>query len=341
MSAFPAIRNKESFSMKRVLIVVLAACALLCGAPSLVQGQIDTSAAAPTLKLGDAAPAISVAEWVQGGPVTLDKNAIYVVEFWATWCPGCVQSIPHLSELQAKYKDKGVVIAGISHEDPATIKSFVQEMNATMKYAVGVDNGDATTRAFMDGFGIRTIPSAFVIGRDGRILWNGGDTRELEQVLDRIIAGTYDVAAEVHRAALIKASEADIDAFNTAVDAKDSAKAKAVLESMVTKYSELPALQVQVAWVLMKHPEESVRDPKLALRAAKLAFDGTKGEDFAACDTYANALNLNGDTAEAIVKIQKAIERAPNDELKARFQNTLEQFKAAQQGAPKPAPAAN
>ena len=58
----------------------------------------------PTLRVGEPAPKIEVAKWVKGSPTKgFELGKVYVVEFWATWCPPCRTSIPHLTELQKKY----------------------------------------------------------------------------------------------------------------------------------------------------------------------------------------------------------------------------------------------
>jgi thiol-disulfide isomerase/thioredoxin len=57
-------------------------------------------------------------KFVKGESVSEPQpNTVYVLEFWATWCPPCRDSIPHLSKLQAHYKDQGVVFIGISSEE--------------------------------------------------------------------------------------------------------------------------------------------------------------------------------------------------------------------------------
>ena len=69
--------------------------------------------------LGDEAKALKISDWVKGDAVDLAKGKgekIYVVEFWATWCPPCLTTIPHLTELQKKFKDQGVVVIGVSGE---------------------------------------------------------------------------------------------------------------------------------------------------------------------------------------------------------------------------------
>src|SRR5438876_8031237 len=72
----------------------------------------------PTLNIGDRAPALKIDKWVKGEPVTeFQTGKVYVVEFWATWCGPCIKSMPHNTEVQKKFKDKGVTVIGVTSED--------------------------------------------------------------------------------------------------------------------------------------------------------------------------------------------------------------------------------
>jgi thiol-disulfide isomerase/thioredoxin len=95
----------------------------------------------PTLKVGDPAPKLHVSKWLNGDPVEkLEKGTTYVIECWATWCGPCRASIPHVSELNTKYKDKtesanpGIMdtLARAQFE-----KGDVEKAVATMKRAIG------------------------------------------------------------------------------------------------------------------------------------------------------------------------------------------------------------
>jgi thiol-disulfide isomerase/thioredoxin len=87
---------------------------ILCLAASLLC-LWSWQASAQTLSVGDDAPALEISKWAKGEKVDrLEKDRTYVVEFWATWCGPCRTSIPHLTQLQKNYKDKGVQFIGVS-----------------------------------------------------------------------------------------------------------------------------------------------------------------------------------------------------------------------------------
>jgi thiol-disulfide isomerase/thioredoxin len=153
----------------------------------LSRAKIDAKVA--RAKLGDAAAPVVAQEWVKGGPVDVkDGKAIYVVEFWATWCGPCRMSIPHLSELQKQYKDKGVVVVGVSNEDPATVKPFVSKMGAQMDYTVICDDALTTTMGYMEAYGLNTIPTAFLVSKDGHVVWHGHPMAGLDRAVADLVA---------------------------------------------------------------------------------------------------------------------------------------------------------
>jgi len=140
-------------------------------------------------ELGDPAAPLDIAEWVRGDAVDLadvQGDKIVVVEFWATWCGPCLTSIPHLTELQHKFADRGVVVIGVSAEDPSTVRPFLDRMGAKMDYTVAVDNNRQTSKGYMTAYGQNGIPHAFIIDLEGRIAWHGHPMSGLDQVLDRI-----------------------------------------------------------------------------------------------------------------------------------------------------------
>jgi thiol-disulfide isomerase/thioredoxin len=140
--------------MNRLVAVALLA---LFAAP-LFAGEV---------KVGDAAPEIQVKEWLNAPtPLSLaglSKNVV-VVEFWATWCGPCRQSIPHLAKLSETYKSKGVVFMGLTDEPMSKVKKFAADMK--MSYPVG------TGSKSVQEYGVHGIPTAFVV-KDGKVAWAG------------------------------------------------------------------------------------------------------------------------------------------------------------------------
>jgi len=128
------------------------------------------------IELGDKAPELNV-HFLKGEPITLEEGAgnhVYIVEFWATWCGPCIYSIPHLTKLQEKYGDDGLVVIGISDESSVRVRPYMEERGEEMDYRVAIDRNDTTHRRYFRGFGlVQTIPRAFVIDGNGRIAWTG------------------------------------------------------------------------------------------------------------------------------------------------------------------------
>lgn len=128
--------------------------------------------------VGQTLPKLSV-QWLDKKPETEGKPT--VVEFWATWCPPCRSSIPHLNEIYAKYKDKGLQIVGITDEDRAKIKKFEKEV--PIEYAVALDaNGK-----YAKPFGIQGIPHAVLVDKTGKIVWEGHPMSLKESQIEELL----------------------------------------------------------------------------------------------------------------------------------------------------------
>lgn len=165
----------------------------------LTIAAIFTSTAAASPKIGDTAPTVKVAKWFNEAPPALpgkdgaDKH-VFLVEFWATWCPPCRKSIPHLAELHAKHGKEGLVILGISNEEPEEIEAFMKK-NVKMPYFVGMDDDMATNEKWMDD--VDGIPYAFLVDRENRVVWAGNplETERMNQAIRDVLAGKFDLEA--------------------------------------------------------------------------------------------------------------------------------------------------
>lgn len=135
-------------------------------------------------KVGAAPPEIKAAGYINGADglsLASLKGKVVVVEFWATWCPPCRKSIPHLIELHEKHKDKGLTIIGLSDEGKDVVAPFAEKMKMTYVVGFGSQSGG--------DYGVKGIPTAFVVGADGKLVWSGHPMQgDFEKAIEEALA---------------------------------------------------------------------------------------------------------------------------------------------------------
>jgi thiol-disulfide isomerase/thioredoxin len=130
------------------------------------------------VKPGDPLPALSL-NYLGQQPQLTGKPVL--VEFWATWCPPCKKSIPHLNEVYAKYKDKGLNIVGITNEDEATVKKFQEKIPMTYNVAINAP------QELLQQFGVEGIPTAFLVDKSGKVVWTGHPMELTESTIQKVL----------------------------------------------------------------------------------------------------------------------------------------------------------
>jgi len=115
----------------------------------------------------EATPEINAAYWINSEPLTLAalRGKTVLLEFWATWCPPCRKTIPHLVEMHKEYGSKGLVIVSLTDEPKEKVEPFAGEMGMT--YAIG---GGSTSGA---DYKVSGIPHALLIDPAGNVVWTG------------------------------------------------------------------------------------------------------------------------------------------------------------------------
>ena len=145
-------------------------------------------------QVGSPAYPLTVKEWIKGNPVEVKAGTnIYVVEIFSTTSLASSATITNLNAVRKRYQDKGVVVVGISDEPAENIKEFLQRGGAKIEYAIAADDQHRTSRNYMMPVRQRGIPCAFIVGKDGNLLWYGHPSNGLEEALDRIVAGSFNL----------------------------------------------------------------------------------------------------------------------------------------------------
>ncbi len=150
---------------------------------------------AATKKVGDKAPDFKLPA-IDGKTVTLNQirsnpanagtNRVVLIQFWATWCPYCVQETPYLQQLQNKYGKQGFAVVGISidREGASVVKPFVKDHKLT--YTVLTDPNQTAYKAYYAGQG---IPLTFLVDKKGVIRYTAiGFSPDMAKEMDRQIA---------------------------------------------------------------------------------------------------------------------------------------------------------
>jgi thiol-disulfide isomerase/thioredoxin len=118
------------------------------------------------------------------------KGKIFVIDFWATWCGPCIAEMPHMKELYADYRQKGVEFIGVSLDQP-------EAQGGLEKLLAYVDENDIAWPQYYQGagwesefstsWGINSIPCLFVVDHEGR-LHSTSARGKLEEMVPALIA---------------------------------------------------------------------------------------------------------------------------------------------------------
>jgi cytochrome c biogenesis protein CcmG/thiol:disulfide interchange protein DsbE len=114
------------------------------------------------------------------------RGQVVVVNFWASWCGPCRVEAPDLQRIHEKYKDRGVVVLGITYTDTdAKSLAFIEEFGMT--YPNGPDLGVRIS----DRYNIQGVPETFVIDQQGNIakfIFAPTNERDLSAIIDQLLA---------------------------------------------------------------------------------------------------------------------------------------------------------
>lgn len=94
------------------------------------------------------------------------RGKVVLVNFWATWCPPCVEEMPSLEGLHRELGPQGLVVLGVSvDEDASALRRFVQERRISLTVL-----HDPGGRQAASTYGVRGFPETVIIGPDGLVV---------------------------------------------------------------------------------------------------------------------------------------------------------------------------
>jgi peroxiredoxin len=144
--------------------VVFAALLLSAGCNSHLD-RVKAQSVKPN-KERKAAPAFTLKD-ADGKEVKLAdlKGKVVLLNFWATWCGPCKIEIPWFMDFEKEYKDQGFAVVGIAMDDEGweVVKPYVTDKKINYRIAVGTD------KVAEDYGGVDSLPTTYLIDRDGRI----------------------------------------------------------------------------------------------------------------------------------------------------------------------------
>jgi cytochrome c biogenesis protein CcmG, thiol:disulfide interchange protein DsbE len=113
-------------------------------------------------RIGTAAPDFTVKDADRTVTLSQFKGQIVVLNFWATWCPPCIEEMPSLVQMQQRMKDKGITVVAVSIDvDEGSYRRFLRDHNVNL---LSVRDADQKSNAL---YGTFKYPETYVIDRNG------------------------------------------------------------------------------------------------------------------------------------------------------------------------------
>lgn len=335
-----------------VTLLVLALSGLIPNAAAQVaerraEDGIARDAKPYRLMVGDAAPPLAIERWIKGRPEERFENGrIYVLEFWATWCGPCVAGMPHLSELQRRHAKDGVTVIGVSTRDDygnslEAVQALVAKKADQAAYTFAWDDQTGTdhayqgvfrgrtAEAYLEAAHILTIPCAFIVDRSGKVAYIGHPLA-IDDILAKIVAGTWDLADAATRYRLTREAEPLLDEFKSLLEAEKYDDAYALARKLVANQIRDDWRGLLIVANAIAGTESTVarRDLKLALDAALRANELTQYGDPGLICLLAQVHFRSGDVEKAIGLQTRAVALAEGG-MKPVLQKLLVEYERA------------
>jgi len=203
------------------------------------------------------------------------------------------------------------------------VKGFVQKLDAKMDYAIAIDEKDRVFKTYMTPFDQEGIPHAFIIDKEGMLVWHGHPVGSLDKALEEVVSGKFNLEQAKKHDRVTKLQLQYIDWVNAPATRDRAAEAGNTIISELDKNAGgLNAF----AWKILTDRRIKHRDAALALRAARQAHELGGAKDASMVDTYARALFESGQKEAAIDQQKAAITLAKEEGQRIEYEGTLKKY---------------
>jgi peroxiredoxin len=152
----------RKFIFRETLTIGLLVFAL-CGSASGADPFTGMGVIKPKVRME--APAFNLKD-IEGGMEGLAdyKGKVIILNFWATWCPNCIEEMPSLQRLWEKFRVKGVEVIAVAVDRKIdNVKSFAQRLGLTFPVLLDTDG------MVRKNYEVSALPITYIIGKDGKI----------------------------------------------------------------------------------------------------------------------------------------------------------------------------
>ncbi|WP_426410959.1 redoxin domain-containing protein [Bradyrhizobium ganzhouense] len=176
------------------LLAVSAALIGFAVTGAVIPGICDEAARAAPITVaaatqGTAPDFTGISNWFNSKPLTIAdlRGKVVLVDFWTYGCVNCVNTLPHVTDLYAKYKDKGLVVVGV-HTPEFPFERSASNVQAALKrhgitYPVAQDNDSKTWNAYRNQY----WPAQYIIDQSGKIVFQHEGEGRYDEI-DRAVA---------------------------------------------------------------------------------------------------------------------------------------------------------
>ena len=152
--------------------------------------SLSIASTVQAVSTGDQAPNFKVPRLEVKGELELKKyrGKVVYVDFWASWCGPCRQSLPILNKIRKDYRKKGFEVIAINLDEERS-----DAMDFLKQFPVSYPTARDTTGKIPESFGLQGMPTAYLIDRKGRISlvhegFKKSDERELRKKIKNLLA---------------------------------------------------------------------------------------------------------------------------------------------------------